>query len=191
MTEISSEVSTRINTYAGNYTAKSNIRDFIIMAQEADECVEFAPGNERWKAIDIWYKGHRVGIIFPGSGLIKFFERSGKKDFQGGILNNRREWVFDANKSLSTDSAIRCLQVNVSGLTSKGIGSNRNISPRVRFAVFVRDNYKCQYCGRKGPEVSLHVDHKTPASLGGSNDMDNLVTACSECNLGKSNRFTT
>ncbi|MFN2502388.1 MAG: HNH endonuclease [Pyrinomonadaceae bacterium] len=28
--------------------------------------------------------------------------------------------------------------------------------------MFVRGNYTCQYCGRKGPDVSLHVDHRTP-----------------------------
>ena len=33
--------------------------------------------------------------------------------------------------------------------------------------------------------VKLHCDHILPKSKGGSNDLDNLVTSCSECNLGK------
>lgn len=62
------------------------------------------------------------------------------------------------------------------------------LSKRTRFNVLTRDNYTCVYCGRKPPEVSLHVDHLTPKSRGGSDDECNLVTACSDCNLGKGNR---
>lgn len=59
------------------------------------------------------------------------------------------------------------------------------ISKKVRFEVFKRDGFKCQYCGRSAPDVILHVDHINPVSNGGNNDIMNLVTSCSECNLGK------
>jgi len=62
-----------------------------------------------------------------------------------------------------------------------------SISKRLRFEVFKRDSFKCQYCGRSAPEVVLHVDHIVPVSEGGSNDMLNLITSCELCNLGKSN----
>ncbi|MCL5099991.1 MAG: HNH endonuclease [Candidatus Marsarchaeota archaeon] len=55
----------------------------------------------------------------------------------------------------------------------------------IRFDVFRRDNFTCQYCGRKPPEVELEVDHVIPRALGGSNDISNLKTACRECNRGK------
>jgi hypothetical protein len=61
-----------------------------------------------------------------------------------------------------------------------------NVSKRVRFEVFKRDAFKCQYCGAEAPSVVLHVDHIKPASDGGSDDMLNLVTSCAGCNLGKS-----
>lgn len=67
----------------------------------------------------------------------------------------------------------------------------RGLPSSTRFAVLVRDDYTCAYCGRKPPEVTLHVDHRLPVSMGGSNDLSNLVTSCSECNLGKSNRYVT
>lgn len=60
-------------------------------------------------------------------------------------------------------------------------------SKRTRFEVFKRDGFKCQYCGRTPPLVVLQVDHVIPASKGGSNHKDNLVTACFDCNSGKSN----
>jgi hypothetical protein len=54
-----------------------------------------------------------------------------------------------------------------------------------RFEVFHRDGFVCQYCGRKPPSTVLEVDHIHPVSAGGGNDLDNLVTACFDCNRGK------
>lgn len=61
------------------------------------------------------------------------------------------------------------------------------LSKRVRFAVLVRDGFRCQYCGAdQASGAVLHVDHKHPRSKGGSDELDNLVVACVDCNLGKS-----
>lgn len=60
---------------------------------------------------------------------------------------------------------------------------------RSRFLVFERDNFKCTYCGRspkKDNNIELQVDHITPRARGGTDEFDNLTTACQECNLGKS-----
>lgn len=59
------------------------------------------------------------------------------------------------------------------------------VSQKTRFDVFKRDDFTCQYCGRKSPEVILEVDHITPRSEGGNDDMGNLITSCRECNHGK------
>lgn len=56
---------------------------------------------------------------------------------------------------------------------------------RLRFRVFERDGFTCQYCGKKPPEVILHADHVFPVSKGGTNEIENLITACADCNLGK------
>jgi len=57
----------------------------------------------------------------------------------------------------------------------------------IRFRVLQRDNFACQYCGRNPIDnhVKLHVDHIYPHSRGGTDDMDNLITACEDCNEGK------
>lgn len=59
------------------------------------------------------------------------------------------------------------------------------LSKRTRFEVFKRDGFVCQYCGQHPPDVMLEVDHITPVVDGGSNDEENLVTACFNCNRGK------
>jgi len=60
------------------------------------------------------------------------------------------------------------------------------ISVRTRFAVFSRDNFKCRYCGRGQPETKLVLDHLIPVAAGGVDEEENLVTACDQCNAGKS-----
>lgn len=60
------------------------------------------------------------------------------------------------------------------------------VSKRTRFEVFKRDRFACQYCGRTPPTIVLHCDHVIPVSKDGPDEIDNLVTSCEECNLGKS-----
>src|ERR1700753_3047084 len=51
-----------------------------------------------------------------------------------------------------------------------------------RFNVFLRDRFQCQYCGCRD---DLTFDHVIPRSLGGQTTWENVVTACSPCNLRK------
>jgi len=59
--------------------------------------------------------------------------------------------------------------------------------------LFARDDYQCQYCGRRAnelkPRESLTRDHLIPMSRGGTNEWSNVVTACSACNTRKANRM--
>lgn len=56
---------------------------------------------------------------------------------------------------------------------------------KIRFDVFKRDLFTCQYCGNTPPHVILEVDHIIPVSKGGDNLFDNLITSCFQCNRGK------
>lgn len=60
------------------------------------------------------------------------------------------------------------------------------VSKRLRYEVLRRDNHACRYCGQSAPDVKLTVDHVIPTTLGGGDDPGNLVTACADCNSGKS-----
>ena len=62
------------------------------------------------------------------------------------------------------------------------------ISPKLRFDVLQRDNYTCKYCGVSGVKAELEVDHIVPVSRGGKDELDNLKTACFDCNRGKGDR---
>jgi hypothetical protein len=61
------------------------------------------------------------------------------------------------------------------------------VSKKLRFEVFRRDNFQCRYCGRSAMAGAvLEVDHVEPRARGGSDSAANLVTACEQCNSGKS-----
>jgi 5-methylcytosine-specific restriction endonuclease McrA len=57
------------------------------------------------------------------------------------------------------------------------------IRPEKRLAIYIRDGLACAYCGH-GVEDSakLTLDHVVPRSQGGSNETQNLITACHRCN---------
>lgn len=63
-----------------------------------------------------------------------------------------------------------------------------SISNRKRFAVFDRDFFTCQYCGRSAPNAVLECDHIIAVANGGTNCESNLITSCRECNSGKTNK---
>jgi len=63
--------------------------------------------------------------------------------------------------------------------------TRKALSARLRFNVFKRDQFACQYCGAHPPAVVLECDHIIPVAEGGQNDIYNLVTACQDCNRGK------
>jgi hypothetical protein len=65
----------------------------------------------------------------------------------------------------------------------------KSTGKRLRFSVFARDNFTCRYCGRQSDKVELVIDHLIPVSKGGTNDQENLITACVECNQGKADRI--
>ena len=54
-----------------------------------------------------------------------------------------------------------------------------------RFNVFLRDGFRCQYCGET---AELTFDHVIPRSRGGRTTWENSVAACGPCNLRKGGR---
>ncbi len=55
-----------------------------------------------------------------------------------------------------------------------------------RFNVFLRDRFTCQYCGCRD---ELTFDHVIPRSKGGTTTWENVVAACSPCNLRKGDKL--
>ncbi len=54
-----------------------------------------------------------------------------------------------------------------------------------RFNLFLRDEFRCQYCGTK---TELTFDHVIPRAAGGVTSWENVVAACAPCNLRKGSK---
>ena len=61
----------------------------------------------------------------------------------------------------------------------------RNTVAFTRFNLFLRDEFSCQYCGSLG---DITFDHIVPRKNGGVTSWENVVAACSSCNLKKGSR---
>ena len=57
-----------------------------------------------------------------------------------------------------------------------------------RSNLFLRDRFRCQYCGQRFKSEELTFDHVVPRSRGGHASWTNIVTACVPCNTAKGNR---
>jgi 5-methylcytosine-specific restriction endonuclease McrA len=67
----------------------------------------------------------------------------------------------------------------------------RSMKPGARFSrvnVYTRDEFTCQYCGRRFEQRMLSYDHVTPRAAGGRTEWTNIVTACKPCNNKKGDR---
>lgn len=97
---------------------------------------------------------------------------------------------FDPNwEKVGACHYTECREYSIHGTFAAGKPSGTarrtDIIPQLRWRVLARDSFTCVYCGRKPPDVALHVDHKVSVNDGGTNELENLVTSCNECNSGK------
>lgn len=99
-----------------------------------------------------------------------------------GVRKVRGRWVLSER---CPDGVVRTFTASDKPGTSS---FRRPIAAQVRFSVLERDGFRCRYCGEGSADARLHVDHVKPVSKGGTDDLDNLVTACEGCNLGKLDR---
>lgn len=58
-----------------------------------------------------------------------------------------------------------------------------------RSNLYLRDEYRCQYCGKRFNHNELTYDHVWPQSKGGDHSWENLVAACKPCNHSKADNI--
>lgn len=74
-------------------------------------------------------------------------------------------------------------------MISRDYSKKKNIIRYSKQNVFLRDFYKCQYCGIDVNKRTATLDHVVPISLGGKSTWENSVCACSKCNSIKGNHM--
>ncbi len=126
---------------------------------------------------------------------------------------NQRCIVLNQDMSiLGTTNVKRAICLIVSGKAEVLAESNKRIHPLMKIPlvirlmkairnlwktqvpwskhnVHIRDNFTCQYCGKKIKSSKITIDHIIPVSLGGKNRWSNTVSSCFECNNKKGGRL--
>ena len=62
------------------------------------------------------------------------------------------------------------------------------IRKNVREEVWKKTHGYCSYCGTKFKPWEFCIEHMTPLSRGGTNEIENLVPSCIECNSIKGSK---
>jgi hypothetical protein len=134
----------------------------------------------------VWLPSSRYGLTVFGWAIevVLFIAAVGL-----GLWMSRRWWLPVYRWVRRRRAGGTPVANSPSGPTAPIAFSREPIPAGLRFAVLHRDGFRCAYCGRGQPDgVQLHIDHLVPVVAGGKNELDNLVTSCATCNLGKSAR---
>ncbi|CAG0971642.1 hypothetical protein ANAEL_01214 [Anaerolineales bacterium] len=118
--------------------------------------------NANFEPIHVCSTRRAIGLILDG---------------KANLILNGRGYIHTISQTLPRPSVIR-LEIQI-----------HRPRPHVKLTrreIFRRDNYTCQYCGRR--DIPLTVDHVIPRHMGGQHNWTNLVAACSSCNHRKGGR---
>jgi len=127
----------------------------------------------------LWSRKHRTSGLLPETVVAQYLRAS----------KRQRKALVAAGLWQQVENGYRIRPGNywLADLAAKP-RDRRGVNLKLRFDVLQRDSSTCQYCGRRAPEVEVEVDHIVPVAAGGTDVIDNLVTACCDCNSGKAAR---
>jgi 5-methylcytosine-specific restriction endonuclease McrA len=95
---------------------------------------------------------------------------------------------FDSERVLRSARAEFRVPSVIRRRTYINVRRRREASGMKRLRIYMRDKFRCQYCGDKKAAGDLTLDHILPRSRGGDNSPVNIVTACVSCNNRKGDR---
>lgn len=95
------------------------------------------------------------------------------------VIAEYDEAICSPSTSIRTPSVVRL---------KRPLGDMKRGVKFSRVNVFVRDGFRCQYCGDKKRVSELNYDHVVPRVQGGRTVWENIVTSCYGCNSRKRGR---
>jgi 5-methylcytosine-specific restriction endonuclease McrA len=101
------------------------------------------------------------------------------------VLKDKAELLETGSRELHSESMTFPHPVVIRLVTYVRVPRDSTRRRITRRAVFARDSWTCQYCGRTS---HLTVDHVVPRSRGGGSVWENIVTSCAPCNRRKGDR---
>lgn len=141
--------------------------------------------------VEVFCKRCRHTTVLQGEGIDSdaAASRAAQADRRLSRLESLR---LAAGLRPTLDQVIEVMEIRWKAHMKLRAKRSADIATGLRFDVLSRDGFRCQYCGVSVEEGALlHVDHRFPKSKGGLDTLENLVTACIDCNLGKSDKIMT
>ena len=148
-------------------------------------------------------------ILNKDPSQIEYYSQIVKR-MVGDVLTNKRkittkdkdQYFLEDAKSLSKDQVTELLglcEAKIAEYEAKRQGAQwehrrrgrRPMSGTIRYEVLKRAKGRCELCGISNEEKNLEVDHITPKSLGGKDDIANYQALCYTCNAQKNNKDDT
>ena len=148
-------------------------------------------------------------ILNKDPSQIEYYSQIVKR-MVGDVLTNKRkittkdkdQYFLEDAKSLSKDQVTELLglcEAKIAEYEAKRQGAQwehrrrgrRPVSGTIRYEVLKRAKGRCELCGISNEEKNLEVDHITPKSLGGKDDIANYQALCFTCNAQKNNKDDT
>jgi 5-methylcytosine-specific restriction endonuclease McrA len=124
--------------------------------------------------------------------LNQTYEPLGTVSVARAIVMTLKESVFveewDGERVLHSAQAEFRVPSVIRRRTYINVRRRREQSGMRRLRIYMRDKFRCQYCGDRKAGAQLTLDHILPRSRGGDNSPVNVVTACIDCNNRKANR---
>jgi 5-methylcytosine-specific restriction endonuclease McrA len=151
--------------------------------------------------VPIWSKGNGLGYYYNMCPEVNLFDGEHSLPMASGTASTAGDWDKERTGKSFVNGKCQhfseCSEFNKYSFDNKPTRikkttTNRRapISATLRFEIFQRDSFTCQYCGATREDgAKLELDHKIPYSAGGKDEFGNLITSCKTCNLGKSNKI--
>lgn len=138
--------------------------------------------NRSWRPVHVTTVRRALCMVFRGAARIVCPETLSTFDFE--------EWI--AVPPACDELAIRSPSIRIAAPEVVLLQQYDRVpcheAPFTRRNLFLRDDFTCQYCGRRRPTDHLSVDHVVPRSRGGTTSWENCVLACVGCNARKADR---
>jgi 5-methylcytosine-specific restriction endonuclease McrA len=177
--------------YSSHVEIFSYLEDAYGVGPEELNLSDYVFGREQAGYLIAW----AIDVIAPMSVRLPTIPKLGDLGFRNGIAplaTLPRSYLDSFAPQLprvGREPSVRSPQCRRHGSLPFPTTQSRYITEHVRHQVLERDGYRCRYCDRGRPEVSLHIDHIRPFTLGGGSVVHNLQVLCAHCNLSKGSRI--
>ena len=143
--------------------------------------------NRSWIAINVATARRALALLYQGHARVVHPKDYSLYEFDAWCTYSRRKYMKDPHCNVVHTPSQPVVIPEVILLTV----FNGFVRHEIRFSrtnIMTRDKHQCQYCGAQPDKSDLTLDHVIPRSRGGMDSWENLVLACSRCNVTKSDR---